>query len=379
MVAVGNDSDNIDRTPRFGSRSEDAYCPEEISGRDLAIVLSRYDLGAVDRITDYKRGSSRSPKMHITSSMGEFLLKRRALGHDEQSRVAFAHSVQATLAEHRFPVAGLVTTVEGSTLVQHDGRVYELFRFITGKRFDKSKPAASEAGRVLAHFHGILLNFDEEPVVGSGTFHQSKQIQDVLGSLSSVLSTHEGKPELDGIENTIAFIQEKYETSAKRVQDLEWDSLEPQIVHGDWHPGNMLYDDSEITAVIDFDSLRVQPRITDIANGALQFSMRMGTAEDVDAWGEGFRGHTIQSFVQAYDQFSRVPLFASERAMIPDLMVEALIVECVIPIWKTGTFGQVSGSTFLRLVEKKLKWLEPRMQRVIDVIQPPLSSEDSFA
>ncbi len=371
--------DNIDTTPRLGPLAQEGSVAEEISGRDLAIVLSRYDLGAVDRISDYKRGSRRSPKMHIISSMGEFLLKRRAPGHDEYSRVVFAHSIQATLTEHRFPVAGLVSTTEGSTLVQHEGRIYELFRFITGKRFDKSNPAASEAGRVLAHFHSILLNPHDDPVVGDGTFHRSKQIPEVLGSLSSILSTHEKSTELEGIDDTIAYIRQQYEISAEKVQKLEWNSLEPQIVHGDWHPGNMLYDDTEIIAVIDFDSLRFQPRVTDVANGALQFSMRMGTAEKVESWGEGFRGHTIQSFVQAYDQFSQVPLFPSERAMIPDLMVEALIVESVIPIWKTGSFGSVKGSTFLRLVEKKLKWLEPRMQRVIDVIQPPLSGEDSFA
>ena len=371
--------DNIDTTPRLGPLAQEGSVAEEISGRDLAIVLSRYDLGAVDRISDYKRGSRNSPKMHIVSSMGEFLLKRRAPGHDEYSRVVFAHSIQATLTEHRFPVAGLVSTTEGSTLVQHEGRIYELFRFITGKRFDKSNPAASEAGRVLAHFHSILLNPHDDPVVGDGTFHRSKQIPEVLGSLSSILSTHEKSTELEGIDDTIAYIRQQYEISAEKVQKLEWNSLEPQIVHGDWHPGNMLYDDTEIIAVIDFDSLRFQPRVTDVANGALQFSMRMGTAEKVESWGEGFRGHTIQSFVQAYDQFSQVPLFPSERAMIPDLMVEALIVEGVIPIWKTGSFGSVKGSTFLRLVEKKLKWLEPRMQRVIDVIQPPLSGEDSFA
>ena len=371
--------DNIDTTHRLGPLAQEGGVAEEISGRDLAIVLSRYDLGAVDRISDYKRGSRNSPKMHIVSSMGEFLLKRRAPGHDEYSRVVFAHSVQATLSEHRFPVAGLVSTTGGSTLVQHEGRIYELFRFITGKRFDKSNPAASEAGRVLAHFHSILLNPHDDPVVGDGTFHRSKHISEVLGSLSSILSTHEKSTELEGIDDTIAYIRQQYEISAEKVQKLEWNSLTPQIVHGDWHPGNMLYDDTEIIAVIDFDSLRLQPRVTDVANGALQFSMRMGAAEKVESWGEGFRGHTIQSFVQAYDQFSQIPLLPSERAMIPDLMVEALIVESVIPIWKTGSFGSVKGSTFLRLVEKKLKWLEPKMQRVIDVIQPPPSGEDSFA
>ena len=376
---MSNEQDNIERTPRLNPLSEEGSVTEEISGQDLAIVLSRYDIGTVDHISDYKRGSRRSPKMHITSSRGEFLLKRRALGHDEHSRVVFAHAVQETLASHRFPVAGLVTTTEGSTLVQHDFRVYELFRFITGNRFDKSNLAASEAGRVLANFHSILLSHKEEPAVGSGTFHHSQQIPEVLSTILNVLSNHEQKSELEGINETIDYIRNQYEISADKVQKLEWSSLGPQLVHGDWHPGNMLYSDSKIIAVIDFDSLRFLPRITDVANGALQFSMRMGAAESVDEWGEGFRGHTIRSFVQAYDQFSQVPLFAAERAMIPDLMVEALIVESVIPIWKTGSFGKVSGSKFLRLVEKKIKWLEPRMQRVTDVIQPPLGGEDILA
>jgi hypothetical protein len=60
-------------------------------------------------------------------------------------------------------------------------------------------------------------------------------------------------------------------------------------------------------------------------------------------------------------------------------MVEALIVESVIPIHKTGSFGRVRGSVFLKMVERKLNWLEPRMQRVIDVIQPSMGDEDSFS
>ena len=72
-------------------------------------------------------------------------------------------------------------------------------------------------------------------------------------------------------------------------------------------------------------------------------------------------------------------LMASERSIIPFLMIEALIVESVIPIIKSGSFGRVRGSSFIRMVERKLRWLEPRTQRVIDVIQPSMGDEDSFA
>ena len=83
--------------------------------------------------------------------------------------------------------------------------------------------------------------------------------------------------------------------------------------------------------------------------------------------------------VQAYDQFTTLPIMASERTIFPSLMIEALIVESVIPIHKSGSFGVIRGSTFLRMVERKLTWLLPRTDRVIEVIQPPMRDEDSFA
>ena len=83
--------------------------------------------------------------------------------------------------------------------------------------------------------------------------------------------------------------------------------------------------------------------------------------------------------VQAYDQFTVLPLTTSERSIIPALMVEAFIVESVIPIHRTGAFGRIRGTSFLRMVERKLKWLVPRTQRVIEVIQPSLGEEETLS
>jgi len=375
---VTNEADNIDRTPRLGPLVDDETIAEEIEGQDLAIVLSRFDIGAIEKIMDYRKGSRRAAKMIVVTVKGQYLLKRRACGRDGRAQVDFAHAVQRRLAEHRFPVAGLIETIDGETLVEHEGRIYELFTFIRGKRFDKSNPAAAESGRVLAHFHDILREFPNEPEVKHSFHLRLSFVQKMEGALES-LSNQESAEQLEGIEETISFLQSQYETAYKKVASVDFSSLPTSIVHSDWHPGNMLYKDGEIIAVIDFDSLRVSPRITDIANGALQFSMRMGEAEHVDDWPDSFRGHTIQSLVQSYDQFTKLPLMASERAILPSLMVEALIVESFLPILKTGTFGRIRGSSFLRMVERKLRWLEPRAQRVIDVIQPSMGDEDSFA
>ena len=376
---MSNEQDNIDRTPRLGPLVDDSTIVEQIDGQDLAIVLSRYDIGAIERISDYRKGSRRAAKMIVGSSKGKFLLKRRAEGHDVRAQVEFAHAVQKKLQEHGFPVAGLVSTVDGESFVEHDNRLYELFSFIQGKRFDKSNPAAAESGRILAHFHDILRDFQHEPSFKKKSFHQGEQLFSVISEVNDILKEHEPPEQLEGMIDTVAYLREQYEHAYQEVESVGYSSLPTGIVHGDWHPGNTLYKDGEIIAVIDFDSLRFSPRITDIANGALQFSMRMGDAEEVDKWQDSFRGHTIQSMVQAYDQFTTLPMLASERSVVPSLMIEALIVESIIPIHKTGSFGRVRGSTFLRMVERKLNWLVPRKDRVIQVIQPPMDDEDSFS
>ena len=376
---MSNEFDNIDRTSRLGPLVDDSTIAEEIEGQDLAIVLSRYDIGAIEQISDYRKGSRRAAKMLVGSTKGKYLLKRRAHGHDIKKQVEFAHNVQRKLEDHGFPVAGLVETIDGNTFVEHDNRMYELFRFINGQRFDKSNPAAAESGRILAHFHDILRDFPYEEIANKKTFHQDEKFFGIISEAYDILKRHETEEQLDGMIDTVTYLRDQYELAYQQVESVDFSSLPSGIVHGDWHPGNTLYKDGEIIAVIDFDSLRISQRITDIANGALQFSMRMGDAEHVDKWPETFRGHTIQSMVQAYDQFTMLPIMASERSIFPSLMVEALIVESIIPIHKTGSFGRVRGSVFLKMVERKLKWLEPRTDRVISVIQPSLKDEDSFS
>ena len=350
---------------------------EEIDGQELVMILSRYDIGAIQRIKDYKKGSRFAPKLIIGSTKGRFLLKRRAAGRDNLDRVLFSHTVQKKLGEHRFPVAGLVETIDGNTIVEKDGRIYELFHFVNGHRFDKSNPAAAESGRVLAHCHDLLREYSDEPTVHNKSFHLIENTQKVLSEIVDVLLNFESVDQVEGMEETIAYIGSQYNHAKKVTDSVGFSTLPTSVVHGDWHPGNMLYQDGEIVAVIDFDSLQVAQRITDLANGVLQFSMRMGI-DDVSKWPDSFRGHTIRSMVLGYNAFTTSPLFPSELSIIPPLMKEALIVESVFHVHKTGSFGTIVGSDFLRMIARKLKWLDEKTEQIIEVIQPPTSSGDNF-
>src|SRR5205823_13771374 len=83
----------------------------------------------------------------------------------------------------------------------------------------------------------------------------------------------------------LASLLESYDKAAQMVESLGLGRWPRQIVHADWHPGNMLYRDNHVVAVIDYDSARLLPRIIDIANGALQFSI-IGGDDDIGKWPE---------------------------------------------------------------------------------------------
>src|SRR6201994_1994450 len=83
---------------------------EAFSAEELTIVMSHFDIGIIDSIVDYPRGSRKAPKLLIVSEQGKFLLKRRARGKDDHYKHAFSHALQLYLAGKQFPLPHLVGT-----------------------------------------------------------------------------------------------------------------------------------------------------------------------------------------------------------------------------------------------------------------------------
>ena len=150
------------------------------------------------------------------------------------------------------------------------------------------------------------------------------------------------------------YLTATYEASARKTNEIGFPNWEIQIVHSDWHPGNMLFRAGRVVAVIDYDAARLQPRVTDLANGVLQFSMVAGD-DDPLTWSECCDETRIKRFVRGYDSVNVIT--RDELAAVPYLMVEALIAEAALPIAAHGRFGKIHGAHFLMMVQRKVQWL----------------------
>ncbi len=359
------------------------------SSGELARVLSHYDVGIIQQARGLATGSTRAAKMVIVSQGGKFLLKRRARGKDEPYRVAFAHCIQIHLGQMNFPVAALVPSRDGDTMLHLDSHIYELFEYVSGSRYDGSAEATTDAGRQLARFHVHLADFAMDPVPNptkrksatggpaaglaaatdwrpsGGSFHDSATVRGHLKTLASEQSgkSAESTKPLRRVTDALRSI---YDASSRRVNEMGFDSWPEQVVHGDWHPGNMLFSARRIVAVLDFDSVKLARGVTDLANAMLQFSIVAGRPNPAD-WPDYLDQARLVQVFSGYQQVSSLPE-ARINALL-DLMIETMVAEAVLPIAATGFFGNLSGLDFLKMIRRKCDWINNNRDTLTDAIR----------
>ena len=342
---------------------------ETFDAAELAVVTSNYDLGVIESITDFPRGSRRSPKVGIVCERGKFLLKRRALVRSNPDRARFAHRVQIHLALAGFPIARLIPTRDHTeTIVQIRERVYELFEFIVGQPFSRKPSETRGAGEVLARFHQVMEDFVSPPSIPTplGDYHDAPGVRSGLATISATLSSHDSfsGDEAELTELTRSLL-DAYDRAAEAVNDAGFSLWPQRIVHADWHPGNMLFKKERVIAVVDYDAVRRSRRAIDVANGVMQFSMI--ARGDPATWPAELDEERFHAFFSGYESLS--PLTAQERGCIPDLMVEALIAECVAPIAQTGAVGRWAGYRMLQMIRRKLAWLDSEGERLMKSVR----------
>lgn len=330
--------------------------PSRFEGGELAVVLSHYDLGVIESVTDFPRGSRRSPKVGIVCERGKYLLKRRTAVKAPPDRLRFTHLVQRRLIESGFPAPRLSSTRHGEPYLQIRDHVYELFEFVPGEPYRHSVEETRDAGVMLARFHQwtepLAEAWDGFP---RGDYHDAPGVRTGLCSIGSSLSAHDSfSGDEAELQSLLQFLLGAYDRAADAVKGAGYASWPEQITHADWHPGNLVFRKQAVVGVVDFDAMRLTRRLTDVGNGALQFSMI--ASGDPASWPAEYDAGRLTAFLEGYR--SAWELTEPQVQSVFPLMIEALIAECVAPITETGTVGRWSGFRVLQMARRKVAFLE---------------------
>ncbi len=321
------------------------FSPEELSA-----VLGHYELGAVTTARELIGGGAGSPKAYVECARGRFVLKRRAPGRDNPFRVAYAHEIMLWLRARGFDAAPALigTRDENNSMLQLEGRVYELFAFVEGRAFGRTVEQARAAGAALARVHALLDGFvprQPDPV-------ERPDVVTIIQRAAEAVHAAALGRELEGLV----------------LEAPADDGGRPGLVHGDWHPGNLLFRDGAVVGVFDFDSARRAPRADDVAQGLVQFTMKRAGASP-DDWPDEPDVDLATTFLAGYSGDGARGTLSPAQA--PARMVRTLAAE-----WAEAAAGGLLGgpeqaTRLLAAVVRKARWLREHADEFAHALTPP--------
>lgn len=323
---------------------------QQLSQREIDAVIRNYRVGTISDIRELPEGSVYSPKVILDTDRGTLLLKRRARGLDMPALVAFGHQVQLGCLANGLCVPPLIATEHDSnSMVQHQDHVYELFVYINGQRFDPSRPEhARQLGEMLHRTHTAMdqVRPSFEPAVETETIDLAR-----LGALRA------------NAGNLPGGLVEGYERVMNHAHDIaQANAKPPAIVHGDWHPGNMIFRDDTLIAICDFDNTRLGSRDRELAQALIHASLvAPKPGQTVSQTAPEPSRARLEGFWSGYRTRAEKPNPRTIAGLMPAVMIDEAL----------AAIGPSLGEQHIPLltgVWRKAGWLDEHQQQIVELL-----------
>ncbi|MBO6514013.1 MAG: phosphotransferase [Phycisphaerales bacterium] len=319
---------------------------ESFAREEIMQVLEHYPIGKVQSIREMIAGSSEAPKAVIECERGKLLLKRRARGLEHASLVGFAHEVILGCLNQGVCVPPLIGTVrDNNSMCQIGDRTYELFVFIEGTMFDQSTQHAEQAGMLLGELH--------------------RAMDSVTTSFEATVESSVLNPE----RASAHALSDETQRAVKRILEYGLDSHRANarpsaIVHGDWHPGNMIFDGPEVVAICDFDNCRLGSRDRELAQAMVYLSMQRPTSgATTDAPDAQNDKPSMDHLFAVWDGYHACTPKRANARLIAGLLPAVLLDEAL------ASTPSERGSSLIQVAVGKAMWFDEHMSEIINALE----------
>ena len=238
------------------------------------ILESRWGLHA-DSLA--RLDTERDDSFRVTTSGADYLLKVAHPGDDPLYVNLQTAALSFAAEESGLPLQRLLLTVEGEIEPEVDGRVARLLTWLPGEPDQPLDPRL--VGQTLGRLNDALSDFDH-PAAHRDLVWDVARL-DLVRDLQQRFPSEE-----------VAEVFDRWDA-------LDLSSLPRQVIHNDFHPGNVLSAEGRITGILDFGDVVHTARVVDVAVALCYF---------------GYDDELIEGFAEV------VPLRDDERAALPTLV-----------------------------------------------------------
>jgi Ser/Thr protein kinase RdoA (MazF antagonist) len=164
-------------------------------------------------------------------------------------------------------VAAPIAAKTGETIVVLDGGYYELYPFCPGEVFRwEREDELRSAARALGCCHKALADFPQP----AAPLRRKDSPEAILEGLQEIQSLTCDQRILD----EIVYLAEQAERIATALPDDKYFALPCQMIHGDYHPANVVFRGGEVVGIFDWDCAAWLPKVRDVADGLIYFAAR---------------------------------------------------------------------------------------------------------
>lgn len=242
--------------------------------------------------------------LKIYTNSGIFILRIQRSGNI--GRLKFALDLIEYLGKLGFPVQKLFATKKAEKIIQFKvgkfSQLAVLVSYLEGETKVTLTPAEiEEVGMLIGKLHHSLVKFEVNP--NSRKLNLRNLTKQVEGKFPKRLKNQPG----------IWRIWQKFwpEIQAKLIENKKTLSKK-QLIHGDLAPSNILFQNSKISGILDFDDLILAPKIWDLANFVGNFTITIKTSGKTLSISK-----VLKNLISGYLKTSN--LTSEELKLIPEL------------------------------------------------------------
>ncbi len=254
------------------------------------------------------------------------------------------YKLLSCLYNQDLPVAVPILTSSGLPYAEYGSKTFSLYPCLAGVEITDHY---SKGSTIRGHNFGLAIARLHKALVKCRCiegFSEMDLLSQIIDWAIPVIQQNHSHVSLPSFDSLIEQFREFDSTTYKL--------LPRQLIHRDMHPSNMLFNNGELTGIVDYDMVSQGPRIFDVCYCAT--SILIGGFSDLkkrEQWGEIFG-----SLLHGYEELNR--LAKEERASVLTVLIA---IQLIFMAFSFET-GNVSAA---KCNGQALKWLLGNENRLI--------------
>ena len=251
-------------------------------------LQAQFDMGQIIQTTQLT-GGDWNDVYRLKTTRGHLIARVRH-PTTELAQVKYEHALMQAINAHITEVPSPYVARNGESFLLHEGRIVAVFPYLPGRPIDRDSPAEGRAaGQMLGRLHQVTLTalppMPPAVIPPFGQFDWANNHLWAWENIKTLLTQGADQclypaDEPNALENVQTIFDQRDRIEWARAVHADWlaqvaeaeRSLCSAPIHGDFYRRNVLIDQGQISAVIDWDDCRPDWLVFELGRSGWEFA-----------------------------------------------------------------------------------------------------------